>query len=255
MNFQQAITLIFASMLLCLLSVATAALPAPETDRLKQVVLKPFSDNDDMQKFTETRDKAFQGAAAGGAYEVFEAALNSTRVGVRHAALINLRAANVPKEKARTMILGAVLNPSLWMDPASPLGGLSMNRQLRMGIHAFQEEFALSVSELFEVTVDRNMIESLWRPENRNALARRLGGPAAAPALANPEDSVSIRPSKSGGTAPPRDGNIPSPLNIAGESTPLPGGWPLWAGIASVLAIAAGGLWLRSKGKGRGKKL
>jgi multidrug transporter EmrE-like cation transporter len=44
-------------------------------------------------------------------------------------------------------------------------------------------------------------------------------------------------------------------MSKAGESTPLPGGWALWAGIATVLAAAAGWLLFRSKGKGKGKKL
>jgi hypothetical protein len=257
MNSQQAIPLLIASALLYVLSVAKAALPSSEIDRLTQTVLKQFLDNDDMQRFSETREKAFQEAATAGAYEVFEAALNSTRVGVRYAALINLRTANVPREKKRTMILGAVLNPSLWMDPDSPLGGLTMDKQVSLGIAAFQREFAQSVSEFFETTVDRDSIQALWKPENRIALARRLGGSAVVPALGNPEDSVSIRPFKSGGaSASPRERSTPRPLSTeaeAGNIGTCPGGWALWAGIAAVLAAAVGWLLLRMKAGGRGE--
>lgn len=48
--------------------------------------------------------------------------------------------------------------------------------------------------------------------------------------------------------------NASAPVAIvgkAGESTPLPGGWALWAGIATLLAAAAGWLLLRSKRKKR----
>jgi hypothetical protein len=62
-------------------------------------------------------------------------------------------------------------------------------------------------------------------------------------------------PTQQDGTASKPDPSVPvAAISNASEPSSLPGGWALWAGIAAVLATAAGWLWLRSKGKGKGEK-
>jgi hypothetical protein len=84
---------------------------------------------------------------------------------------------------------------------------------------------------------------------------RRLGRNGQMP---DPGDAKRVGPPSPGNPGiSQQEGRATNPtapigtVDKTGESTPLPGGWALWGGIAAVLAAAAGWLLFRAKGKAR----
>jgi hypothetical protein len=169
--------------LLCAVSSTWGDLPLSRIEELKEIVLNQSTGNGDPRSFVGKRDKAFQEAADAGAYEVLEAALNTTDVSIRFATLNYLHKSNVPEGKKRELLLTPLSNPSLWPHPKT---GLTLNSHERMRIMLFTAGFAQSLSEAFKTEVDQATIEGLWKPENRVALAKRLGGSAAVPKTPEP---------------------------------------------------------------------
>ena len=232
---------------------AHSALPSDEVERLKLLVLTPFADNDDVKKFPEARATAFAKASSGEAYEVFEIALNGTNLSIRNAALHYLGKVRMPEFKKREILLNALQNPSIW--PESMMAYSGRNGMAAMAIYDFQWGYCKALSEAFHTTVDPVEFEKRRQePAFRNALAKKLGWEGAVPVLGNPDDSSRVWPPKAGEASIPlnESGSATGSVAVAGDSTPLgklPGGWPLWSGIAAVLAAAAGWIFLRTKGK------
>jgi len=110
-----------------------------------------------------------------------------------------------------------------------------------------------------------------WWSKNKEAvLARRYENASWVPlekisipvttSMASPQDPKRVWPAKRADNPTPShdsDRTMPGvsgPVTIVGKqegSARLPGGWALWAGIAAVLAAAAGGLFLHGRGSRR----
>jgi hypothetical protein len=128
----------------------------------------------------------------------------------------------------------------------------------------FRKEFAKKLLTMAQKSLPDVPLEydSISTYEKRLVLARAMEK-ALGIESETPENAKRVWPPKPGNkpgapsTPSPQDGaannpNRPVPLatvDKTGEPAPLPGGWALWAGIAAILASAAGWLLLRSKRK------
>jgi hypothetical protein len=119
-----------------------------------------------------------------------------------------------------------------------------------------REMFAFAIGEYGQLAGSYlPLLESLVLKEtdsvvkgNMQRVIDRLKQAAQSPPVLSPKLNLNrVAPQKDASGSDP---NSSTAVVTAGESTPLPGGWGLWAGIAALLAAAAGWLWLRSKGKG-----
>ena len=165
-----------------------------------------------------------------------------------------LRKERDPKfyNQAITVLLRA--SSHVWRDGDNPLIHHFANPPLR--------EFCLNAVGRYVPAVTIAQYDLTHR-EGRMKLAavfeQAAGIQSALPEI--PADPKRVWPPKTGGSRPPLESGSPSDHIVAG---PVPlmsnaprtaqdsGGWLAWAGVSSVLAAAAGWLFLRARGSRRG---
>ena len=194
---------------------------------------------------------AIELAAKAGAVQVLEAAINNPETAICARAAGILPESPIPLAKKRRILLGALLNPSVWQKLT--LGEYSRLSAGEIGSRENRDwQFRTALFDAFGKTVDRKSLNSSSSQEERVALAKELGGPDIVAKMGSPREATRVWPpasksaqlSHSGTTA----GSVSLPAATAAiPTTPAP---PyLWLGTAAALLAGAAWLFLRFRKK------